>query len=58
MPTQGSWRPLVMISVFSPDFVIVFRVVRMEDVGLTAKRTTTSWPVLMPPKTPPAWFEL
>jgi chorismate synthase len=33
------------------------RGVRIEDVGLTAKRTTTSCPVEMPPRMPPAWFE-
>jgi len=29
----------------------------MLEVGLTAKRTTTSCPVLIPPKIPPAWLE-
>ena len=58
MPTHGSWRPLVIISVFSPNLVIVLRVVRIDDVGFTAKRTTRSWPVLMPPRMPPAWLEL
>jgi hypothetical protein len=57
MPTQGSWRPLVTISVGSPDLVIVARGVRIEEVGLTAKRTTTSCPVEMPPRMPPAWFD-
>ena len=37
IPTQGSWRPLVIISVSSPDFVIVFRVVKIDEVGFTAK---------------------
>ena len=57
MPTQGSCRPLVTISVSSPVTVIVRRGVRIEEVGLTAKRTTTSWPEEMPPRMPPAWFE-
>jgi len=30
---------------------------RIDDVGLTAKRTTTSCPVLIPPRMPPAWFD-
>jgi hypothetical protein len=57
MPTQGSWRPLVTISVSSPVTVMVRRGVRIEEVGLTAKRATISWPVEMPPRMPPAWFE-
>src|SRR5436309_3198063 len=30
----------------------------MELVGFTAKRATIAWPVEMPPRMPPAWFEL
>src|SRR5438046_3103418 len=29
----------------------------MEEVGFTAKRTTTAWPVEMPPRMPPALLE-
>lgn len=57
MPTHGSWRPLVTISVSSPVRVIVFRGVRIDEVGLTANRTTMSCPVEIPPRIPPAWFE-
>src|SRR3546814_9976437 len=57
MPTQGSWRPLVEMSVSSPATDTVRRVLRIELVGFTAKRTTTSWPVEMPPSTPPALLE-
>src|SRR3984957_18230378 len=56
MPTQGSWRPLVTISTSAPDLSIVLRGLRMEEVGLTAKRATTGWPVEMPPNMPPAWL--
>jgi polyhydroxyalkanoate synthase subunit PhaC len=30
---------------------------RIDEVGLTAKRATISWPVEMPPRMPPAWFD-
>ena len=29
----------------------------MDDVGFTASVTTMSWPVEMPPRIPPAWFD-
>ena len=29
----------------------------IELVGLTEKRTTIGWPVLMPPRMPPAWLD-
>ena len=57
MPTQGSCRPLVAISAFSPRIVTVRRGTGIELVGLTANRTTMSWPVEIPPRTPPAWFD-
>ena len=38
----------------SPLAVTVLRGVRIDDVGFTAKRTTTSCPVEMPPRMPPA----
>ena len=57
MPTQGSWRPLVEISASSPAAVTVFMGTDTELVGLTAKRATMSWPVEMPPSTPPELLE-
>ena len=33
------------------------RGVRIEEVGLTAKRATIGWPVEMPPRMPPAWLD-
>ena len=57
MPTQGSWRPLVETSTSSPARLIVRRGVRIDEVGLTAKRATTGWPVEMPPRMPPALLE-
>gem|GEM_PF-6675413 len=42
MPTQGSCRPLVTTSISCPSLVIDLRAVKMEDVGLTANRSTTS----------------
>ena len=56
-PTQGSWRPFVAISVSAPERSMVRRGVRIEEVGLTAKRATTGWPVEIPPSIPPAWFD-
>ena len=35
----------------------VRRGLRIEDVGFTAKRATTGWPVEMPPRMPPAWLD-
>src|SRR3546814_16438759 len=45
MPTQGSWRPLVTMSVASPALFTVGTGVRIELVGLNAARPTTGWPV-------------
>ena len=56
MPTQGSWRPLVTMSVASPSRVTVSTGVRMDDVGLNATRTNTGCPVEIPPAIPPALF--
>ncbi len=53
----GSWRPLVTISVSLPCRSIVRRGVRIDEVGLTAKRTTTCWPEVIPPRMPPAWLD-
>ena len=57
MPTQGSWRPLVETSVSWPDVSTVWRGVRIDEVGLTAKRATIGCPVEMPPRMPPALFD-
>ena len=54
MPTQGSWRPLVMTSALWPWMSIDSRGLMMELVGLMAMLTSRSCPVLMPPSTPPA----
>src|SRR6185437_15257224 len=56
MPTQGSWRPLVTISVSTLFTSTVLRGERIDEVGLTAKRQTIGWPVEMPPTMPPAWL--
>ena len=56
MPTQGSWRPLVIRSTSRLSLVTVRRGVRIDEVGFTANRTTIGWPVEMPPSTPPAWL--
>src|SRR6185437_1731198 len=57
MPTQGSWRPLVATSTSLPWRSTLFFGMRIELEGLTAKRSTMSWPVEMPPKMPPALFD-
>jgi hypothetical protein len=57
MPTQGSWRPFVNISVSAPWRSTVRRGCRIDEVGFTAKRTTTGCPVEMPPKMPPEWLD-
>ena len=57
MPTHGSWRPLVTISVSAPLLSMVRRGVRIDEVGLNATRATTGWPLEMPPRMPPAWFD-
>ncbi len=54
MPTQGSWRPLVEISVLFPLTSIVLRGLKIEEVGFTAKRATIGCPVEIPPNIPPA----
>ena len=57
IPTQGSWRPLVISSISSPCRLMVRRGVVIELVGLTENRTTIGCPVLIPPRMPPAWFD-
>ena len=40
-----------------PSASMVWRGVRIDDVGFTAKRATTGCPVEIPPRIPPAWLE-
>ena len=47
----------VCISDF-PNLFTVFLVFRIDDVGLTAKDTIISCPLEIPPKIPPALFDL
>ncbi|MCY1209983.1 hypothetical protein D3C86_655100 [compost metagenome] len=54
MPTQGSWRPLVMTSTGLLFTSIDWRGLMIELVGLIAMLTSRSCPELMPPKMPPA----
>ena len=53
---DGSCRPFVTTSTSRPKRSKDWRGVRIEEVGLTAKRATKSWPEEIPPKTPPAWL--
>ena len=39
-----------------PAEVMVGTGVRIDEVGFNAMRTTTGWPVEMPPAMPPAWL--
>ena len=54
MPTHGSWRPKVSTVAGSPARLIDWRGLRIELVGLIAMLTVMSYPVEMPPSTPPA----
>ena len=54
MPTQGSCRPWVSTTLALPSRSIERRGLRIELVGLIAIETARSWPVEMPPSTPPA----
>ena len=54
MTPQGSWRPCVLTTTGLPALSIEWRSRRIDDVGLIAIDTTTSCPVEMPPRTPPA----
>ena len=58
MPTHGSCLPLTEIDVFFPNLSIVFLDERIEEVGLTANETTISCPEEIPPRIPPALFDL
>ena len=58
MPTQGSCLPLTYIVVFFPNLLIVFRLFKIEDVGFTANDTIIFCPDEIPPRIPPALFEL
>ena len=54
MPTQGSCLPFTEIFVFLPFLSIVFLLVKIDEVGLTAKEATILCPEEIPPKIPPA----
>ena len=56
IPTHGSWRPLTEIFVFLPFLSMVSLLVNIDEVGLTAKDATISWPDEIPPRIPPAWL--
>ena len=58
IPTQGSCLPFTEIDVFFPNLSIVFRDLRIDEVGFTAKEAIISWPVDIPPRIPPALFDL
>ena len=46
------------IEVFFPNLLIVFLWERIDEVGFTAKETIISWPLEIPPRIPPALFDL
>ena len=46
------------MDVFFPNLSIVFCEIRIEEVGLTANETIISCPVDIPPRIPPALFDL
>jgi len=52
--TGSRWRSQLR---FAPSTSTVRIGRRIELVGLTAKRATMSWPVEIPPRTPPALFD-
>ncbi len=54
---QGSCLPLTEIVCSSPETLRVFWGSAIDAVGLTAIRTTISFPLLIPPRIPPAWLE-
>ena len=54
MPTQGSWRPVVITSTGLPCTSIERPGMRRLEVGLKAVCTTISCPELIPPRMPPA----
>ena len=58
MPTQGSCLPFTDIDVLFPNLSIVFLVLRIEEVGFTANERTIFCPVDIPPRMPPALFDL
>jgi hypothetical protein len=57
MPTQGSWRPVVSTITGAPLRSMERLGSRIDEVGFTATCTTRSWPVEMPPSTPPALLD-
>ena len=57
IPTHGSCLPVTDIVVFLPNLLIVFLLLKIEEVGFTAKETTISCPEDIPPSIPPALLE-
>jgi hypothetical protein len=57
MPTQKIVAAFGQYVVSAPARSTVRRGDRIDDVGFTAKRATTGWPVEMPPRMPPARLE-
>lgn len=53
MPTQGSWRPLVITSTGSLFKFTERPAMVMLEVGFKAMVAIIGWPELMPPKIPP-----
>ena len=52
----GSWRPLMEISISSPDLFTVCCVAAIEGVGFMAALKISGEPSVMPPRVPPEWF--
>jgi hypothetical protein len=54
---QRSWRPFTEnASTFPVSILNVCCSMGVDEVGLTAMRNTSSFPLVMPPTIPPAWF--
>ena len=58
IPTHGSCLPLTEIFVFFPFLSIVSLLLKIDDVGFTAKEAIISWPEDIPPNIPPALLDL
>ena len=54
IPTHGSCLPFTEIFVFLPFLSIVLRLVKIDEVGLTAKEGIIFCPEEIPPSIPPA----
>ncbi len=55
-PIIGSWRPLMLMSIFSPDLFTVLCVLAIDGVALKYAVRRISEPSLIPPRIPPAWL--